>query len=174
MLHDLIRWVLHSPVRLAATAAVVLLVPVLGWAAAAPGDEGRPAEARKATYASRGTPPATPTSRPVPTESTVSGQVMRTMASEFLVEYVVAPGAPAPARVSDHLRGLSTPALWRGLRRSDPALLPRGQVTALEVEDLGSFGGTVLADVGTSRLVVSVVAWNRGWRVSDIRPTESR
>lgn len=172
MLHDLVRWVLHSPTRLVATTAVVLLVPALGWAAVASGDGTRPVEARKATPVTRESAPATPTSSPVPTESTVPGRVVRTKAREFLAEYVVAPGAPSPTSISADLRELSTPALWRGLRRSDPGVLPRGEVTTVEVEGRGSFGGTALADVGTSRLVVSVVAWNRGWRVGDVRPAE--
>lgn len=172
MLHDLVRWVLHSPARLVATTAVVLLIPALGWVAIAPGGEARPGEAREVIPVSRASAPATPTSSPVPTETTASGRVLRLKSIEFLAEYVVAPAAPAPAGVSADLRELSTPALWRGLRRSDPALLPRGKVSAVEVEDLGSFGGTVLADVGTTWLVVSLVAWDEGWRVSDIRPAE--
>lgn len=172
MLHDLVRWMLHSPTRLAGSAAVILLVSALGWAAVVPGDAARPVEPRTATPVSREGAPATPTTSPVPTEAAVLGHVVRTKAREFLAEYVVAPGSPAPTRISTDLRALSTPALWRGLRRSDPALLPHGEVGAVEVEDLGSFGGTVLAEVGGTRLVVSLVAWDEGWRVSDIRPAE--
>lgn len=172
MLHDLVRWMLHSPTRLAGSAAVVLLAPAFGWASVVSGDEARSVEPRTATPVTREGAPATPTTSPVPTEATVPSHVVRTKAREFLAQYVLAPRSPAPTSISADLRELSTPALWRGLRRSDPALLPRGKVSAVEVEDLGSFGGTVLADVGTTWLVVSLVAWDEGWRVSDIRPAE--
>ncbi len=72
------------------------------------------------------------------------------------------------------LRRLSTPALWRGLRLTQPDSLPTGSVTQVSVEDTGPFSGTATAelDSGTD-LLISVVAWEQGWRVSDVRLTEA-
>lgn len=93
-------------------------------------------------------------------------------AVRFLEDYVVPPGSPrasgAPPR---SLRLLSTPSLWRGLRLTDAATLPRGAVTAVHLEAVGPFAGTAIAELDTgSAIAVTVVA--QGWRVADVQPPE--
>jgi hypothetical protein len=89
--------------------------------------------------------------------------------------YVVPPSSEPPNTMPRGLRRLSTPALWRGLRLTQPDSLPRGSTGRLSVEETGPFSGMVTAELDSGQaLQVSVVAWEKGWRVSDIRSMEAQ
>jgi hypothetical protein len=175
MLRDLLRWTLYSPARLLAVAVPALALAVLGvtWL----GATGPP----PAPDASAPAPPVEP-SRPSAashapaqaghTEARVPIRAIRATARDFLDRYVV-PASARPRVVPPTLQALTTPSLWRGLRLTDPALLPRGRVDDLEVTDASPFSGVVVVGLHTGvTLRVSLVAWDDGWRVGDVQPVD--
>ena len=75
--------------------------------------------------------------------------------------------------LSGGLARWATPSLWRGLRLTDPAALPRGTVSELNVEAAGAYSAEVVAELSSQTdLRLSIVAWQRGWRVGDVRPEQ--
>jgi hypothetical protein len=172
MLRDLLRWTLHSPARLLAVVVPALVVAVLGvsrlGADGPPSPPGTPAPAPAAEPRSPATSDAQ--AQPRHTETRVPVAIIRSTAHDFLDGYVVPAGAH-PRAVPRSLQDLTTPSLWRGLRLTEPDLLPRGRVDDVEVTDAGSFSGVVVAELDTGvTLRVSLVAWDDGWRVGDVRP----
>ncbi len=97
----------------------------------------------------------------------------RRVARSFLQTYLTAPGTNR-THVPATLHRLSTPALWRGLRLADPTSFPTGSLGSLHLHRAGTFQAEFSAKVhaGTA-LAVTVVAWDRGWRVADVRPQGS-
>jgi hypothetical protein len=175
MLRELAAWLLYSPRRLLAVAVVALALALLG-ALSLPEDDTGPGGTHPAVAA----PSTSPLSRPADhrpeqhTERTASDRVLRRAALSFLADYVVPPQDAAPRAIPKSMRQTATPALWRGLRLTRPDVLPRGTVRKVSVEDAGPFSGTVRTELDTgSVLLLSVVAWDEGWRVSDVRPAEA-
>jgi hypothetical protein len=175
MLRELAAWLLYSPRRLLAvvvpTVALTLL-GVLGLTEDAP----TPSEGQR-PVAAPSTVPSTRAAYERPeehTERTASDGVFRRAALSFLMDYVVRPDAPTPRAMPKALRQTTTPALWQGLRLTQPGSLPRGTVREVTVETSGPFSATVRTEVNTGvALMLSVVAWDDGWRISDIRPAEA-
>lgn len=176
MLRDAVSWLLYSPSRLVAVAIPLAILALLGTLGLQAEDPAPP----RAADSPNAKPAMAPSSRSaaeptqVHTEHTASGQVMRRAALRFLDAYLVSPAAATPQAVPRSLRLASTPALWRGLRLTHPDALPRGTVARTSVDAVGPFSGTVTADLDTGHVVsLSVVAWERGWRVSDVRSGET-
>jgi hypothetical protein len=173
MLLDLAAWLLHSPRRLLTVTAAIMLTGVL---AVGNLDRSEPEE-------------SVTTSRPSPAERTageepfserttdseprVPVEAIRAVATRFLEGYVVRPDRRTGS-VPAGLRNTTTPALWRGLRLADPSALPRATVRELTIDAAGAYSGEVLAELSDdSTLRVFVVAWERGWRVSNVQPEDS-
>jgi hypothetical protein len=175
MLRDVAVWLLYSPRRLLAVAVPALALALLG-ALSLPEDHTGPG----GTHPGVAAPSTTPLSHPAEqrseehTERTASGRVLRRAALSFLGDYVVRPDAPAPRAMRKSMRQTVTPALWQGLRLARPGSLPRGRITEVTVETSGPFSGAVTAELSTGAvLMLSIVAWDQGWRVSDVRPAET-
>lgn len=175
MLRDLLGWALYSPRRLLAVTLPVLALAVAGTVAL---------DADEASVPARGPAPTRSAEPPVPspssstrdtgpgghTEARAPVGVVRAAARDFLDAYVVPPGETRRA-VPRSLRALTTPALWRGLRLTDPGLLPRGRAEEVEVTETGAFSARATGTLGGGPdLEVALVAWDDGWRVSDVRP----
>ncbi len=70
-----------------------------------------------------------------------------------------------------HIRPLTTPSLYQGLRVTDPARLPRGQVRRVDLEQAGPFAGAAVVELGGGlRVEVRLVAERDRWLAADIRP----
>ena len=173
MLRDPVAWLLYSPRRLIAAVVVAAVCTVAGVLAL---DENKPApmSARPANAA-----PAPPAAKAHAaglsdgTENAADPAVIRQTARRFLDDYVIASGVRSPTAVPSGLRNLTTPTLWQGLELTQPDRLPRGSLKTVRVDSVGPFSGTVTAQLGSgSTLSVSVVAWQKGWRVSDVRPVD--
>jgi hypothetical protein len=175
MLRELAAWLLYSPRRLLAVAAPVVALALLG-ALGSTEDAPTPSEAQRPVAAPSTVPP-TPSAHEPPeehTERTASDGVFRRAALSFLTDYVVRPDAMAPSAIPKALRQTATPTLWQGLRLTRSNSLPRGRVRKVTVEASGPFSGTVTADLSSGVvLLLSIVAWDEGWRVSDVRPAEA-
>jgi hypothetical protein len=181
MLRDALAWVLYSPRRLLAVAATVAALAVLATVGVN-ADDPTPSRAESTNTTPVQPTPARPeddrhlqhTEHTEHTERTAPARLIRRTALRFVDAYVVAPGAHQPRVVPPSLRAMSAPALWRGLRLTDPDTLPRGSVRRVSVEAAGPFSGTVTVELDTGpELALSVVAWERGWRVSDVRPVQT-
>ena len=173
MLRDPLAWLLYSPRRLIAAVVVAAACTVAGVLAL---DENKPApmSARPAN-ATPAPPPAKAHAASVSdgTENAADPAVIRQTARRFLDDYVIASGVRSPKAVPTSLRNLTTPTLWQGLQLTQPDRLPRGSLKTVRVDSVGPFSGTVTAQLGSgSTLSVSVVAWQKGWRVSDVRPAD--
>jgi hypothetical protein len=106
------------------------------------------------------------------TEERSSGREVRRAALRFFDAFVL-PSTARPREVPRALRSATTPALWEGLRLTRPDALPRGSVDLVDVEEAGAFSGRVSAELDSGDAYsVTVVAWERGWRVSDVRPED--
>ena len=171
MLSDLVGWLLYSPRRLALAAVPALVVTGVGIATVS-GTEDGPTE-RHETASHSAQPAAVhqaPASTPVSTERSTTSQGMLQTARRFAGAYVIPRGAIVSRHISARLRRLATPALWRGLELAAPSSLPRGTVEHLSVEVRGAFSGLVTADLDKGdQISMTVVAWQQGWRVSDVR-----
>ena len=172
MLHDPLRWVLYSPRRLLALALCALVLAVAGVTWAAEDDASAPEQTAAPSQAADPSPSPSPhADRAERAESQASVESVRSTARDFLTAYVVAPEDGNPHGAPTSLRELTTPSLWRGLRLTDADRLPRGAVEQLVVDEAGSYSGLVTAELDTGlSLNVSLVAWDRGWRVSGVRP----
>jgi hypothetical protein len=176
MLRDVAAWLLYSPRRLLVVVVPALALALLGALSLGPEDPTRPGSTPPAAAAPSMTPLARPADqRPEQhTERTASDRVLRGAALNFLADYVVRPNAAAPMTMPRSMRQTATPALWQGLRLARPNSLPRGTVREVTVEASGPFSGTVTAELGTGTvLMLSIVAWDEGWRISDVRPAEA-
>jgi hypothetical protein len=175
MLRDIAAWLLYSPRRLVSVAVPVVVIAALAVTGFDEPDEAstEPSPAGSKVSALPSAPPSSPGGHDG--EDPAAPRVIRKAASEFLGVYVVPRGAQAPNTMPPSLRKRSTPALWRGLRVTRPDSLPRGSVSQLNVEATGPFSGMVTAELDSGQaLQVSVVAWEKGWRVSDIRSMEAQ
>jgi hypothetical protein len=175
MLRELAAWLLYSPRRLLAVAVPALALALLG-ALSLHEDPSRPG----GTHPAAAAPSTSPLSRPAEqrseqhTEGTASDRVLRRAALSFLADYVVRTDAPPARAMPKSMRQTATPALWQGLRLTRPASLPRGTIREVTVEASGPFSGTVTVELDTGiALMLSIVAWDEGWRVSDVRPAEA-
>ena len=175
MLRDLVAWLLYSPRRL-------LVVTILVVALAAGGvtmldqPDPRSTSAQPGAEALDPVSPAraSPTPADENSETTASARAIERVAARFLEQYIVSAGGRAPRAVPSSLHALSTPALWRGLRLTQPESLPTGRVASTVVAGSGPFSGSVTAELTSgATLSVSVVAWEKGWRVSDVRPADA-
>lgn len=174
MLRDIAAWLLYSPRRVVSVAAPVVVIAALAVVGL---DEPDGASTEPIPAGSKvSTPSAMPSSTGGhDSEDPAAPRVIRKAASEFLGVYVVPHASEAPNTMPPSLRKLATPTLWRGLRLTQPDSLPRGSVRQLSVEGTGPFSGRVTVELDSGlALQVSVVAWEMGWRVSDIRPMEAQ
>jgi hypothetical protein len=175
MLRDLAAWLLYSPRRLltvAVSTAALALLGALGLTEDAP----TPSEAQPPVAGPSTLPPTRAAyERPEEhTERTASDGVFRRAALSFLTDYVVPPSAATPRAMPKALRQTTTPALWQGLRLTRPGSLPRGTIREVTVETSGPFSATVRTELSTGvALMLSVVAWEEGWRIADVRPAEA-
>jgi hypothetical protein len=175
MLRELAAWLLYSPRRLLAVAVPALALALLG-ALSVPETSARPGGTHPAVAAPSTVPPTRAAyERPEQhTERTASQRVLRRAALSFFKHYVVPPQDAAPRTMPKALRQTATPALWQGLRLTRPESLPQGVIRDVAVEASGPFSGTVTAELSTGVvLMLSIVAWDEGWRVSDVRPAEA-
>jgi hypothetical protein len=175
MLRDLAAWLLYSPRRLLAVVVPTVALALLGVLGVTE-DAPTPSEAQRPGAG----PPRVPPNRAAyerpeeHTERTASDGVFRRAALNFLGDYVLPPAAATPRGIPKALRQTATPTLWQGLRVTRPSSFPRVTVKEVTVEASGPFSGTVTAELVTGVvLMLSIVAWEEGWRVSDVRPTEA-
>lgn len=172
MLRDLAVWLLYSPRRLPVLAVPVVAIALVASAVLSESDQS--SSGPMPTIADPSSSAAAPDSSSpaeADSEEAASPRAIRNAARRFLGEYAVLRGSE-PKAVPRSLRRLSTPALWRGLQLTRPDSLPTGSVTQVLVEDIGPFSGTATAKLDSGKeLLISVVAWEHGWRVSDIRLT---
>jgi hypothetical protein len=176
MLRDIAGWLLYSPRRVTMVFVPAVVATGLLGMLAVHGTADGPVQGHPAASGAKQRAPErqAPHSRPVSTERTATSRELLRTARRFLDAYVVPAGATAPSHVTPHLRRLVTPALWRGLELAEPSTLPRGPVEKLTVEQSGAFSGLVTVDLDTGpQLSVTVVAWQQGWRVSDVRPGDA-
>ena len=175
MPHDLVAWSLHSPRRLAAVLSVVV---VLGGAGLVllPDDTPVASATRRPTRTEAAPvaladPPHSPSSSSSHGEPPPAWSEVRAAAQGFLTSYLGRPEARDRLRSSDALKDRVTPTLWRGLRLTDPASYPTGNVDTLEPVALGAFGAEVRAVLDNrSALELTLVEYAGGWRVGDVRP----
>jgi hypothetical protein len=173
MLHDLTRWLLYSPARLVSVTLVVLAVTAVAWTGLAPEKDHLEASPPKTTQPGVALSTTDQSASALAQERTGSSRAVLRTAQQFLSQYVVSPSARTPGATPLGLQGVTTPALWEGLRLTDPNTLPRGAVQSIELEAAGPYSGAVLAELDNGAgLALSVVAWQRGWRISDVRPAE--
>jgi len=171
-----LRWVFHSPGRLAAVSLVVAAIVVggtvlAGSRTASPTKVPAPAPA---AGAARPMPTAvTPKRPPAPTER-VPGSVRREItraARAFVQTWALGREPVDRTRWLRAVRARTTGSLYRGLRVTDPARLPRGHVRAVDLEEAGPFAGTAgVALSGGLRVEVALVAERGRWLVADVRP----
>jgi hypothetical protein len=175
MLRDFASWVLYSPARLLAVGVPLAGLVVAGLVVLNSADRGaHESEARRVAESDHASTRGPSSAGTEHSERVASPVPIRRAARRFLDAYVVPPDAPRPRMVPTRLRKLATPALWQGLSLAQPGLLPRGQVDEITVEASGPFTGLVTVQVEPGpALEVFVVAWQNGWRISDIRPAES-
>ena len=174
MLRDLLSWVLYSPARLLAVAltASVLTVVAVTWPWGGDASAPEPTAVPSRVGEARPSPStAVDGAEEVRPETRAPVKAIRSAARAFVAGYVVTPTRDTPPGVPTSLRGLTTPSLWRGLRLTDPELLPRGRIEQLVVDETGPYSGRVAVELRTGlSLDVSLVAWDRGWRVSGVQP----
>ncbi len=177
MLRELLSWSLHSPRRLVSVAAVLSLgLCVSLWLVA----DGSGSSSQPARHDSAAVRPidgadvhtnAGPESSDEPGEKPARWSDVRAATESFLDAYLA--GSPTLDRggVDPRLKRWSTPTLWRGLRLTDPASLPSGDLTSIENVETGAFASEVAATLGNDQtLGLELVVWDDGWRVSDVRP----
>jgi hypothetical protein len=166
--------VLYAPARLLAVAVSTAALVVAGLVVLNSVDRGaHESEPRRVAGPAPASTPGPSPAATEHTERTASPVVIRRAARRFLDAYVVPPDASRPQTVPTRLRKFTTPALWQGLSLTRPGSLPRGHVGGVTAEATGPFTGTATARLHPGpTLEVFVVAWEKGWRVSDIRPAE--
>ena len=172
---DLVRWCLHSPIRFTTVLAVgTLLVGAAVWLsfdaetplarpteAAEPRTLDRVQEAAVRQRADR----ASARGGGAPTQ----WPEVRRAARSFLKLYLREEGDRRD-RMAPALEQQVTPSLWRGLKWTDPAMVPAGRVASLSEGTLGAFFGEVeVALASGASLELDLVMWHDGWRVSDVR-----
>jgi hypothetical protein len=173
MLHDLAAWLLHSPRRLLTVTAVLVLTVVLAVGSLDRSDRVGSVTTSKPASEVPTAGEELLSGREAEPEARVPVRAIRTIATRFLDGYVVSPDRGAGS-VPSELRDTTTPALWRGLRLTDPSALPRATVRELSIDAAGAYSGEVLAELSNeSTLRLSVVAWERGWRVSNVEPEDN-
>ncbi|HSE71136.1 MAG TPA: hypothetical protein VLA97_10295 [Nocardioidaceae bacterium] len=173
MLHDLAAWLLHSPRRLLTVTAVVVLTGVLAVGSLDRPDRGEAVTASRPASDAPAVGENLLSERVTDPEAHVPVRAIRAVATRFLDGYVVPPDRRTRS-VPAGLSNTTTPALWRGLRLTDPSALPRATVRELTIDAAGAYSGEVLAELSDDSILrLSVVAWERGWRVSDVRPEDS-
>jgi hypothetical protein len=175
MLRELAAWLLYSPRRLLMIAVPTVALALLG-ALSLPEDAPTPSGTQRAVAA----PSTSPLTRSAEqrseqhTERTASDRVFRRAALSFLADYVVRPDAPTPRAMPKSMRQTTTPALWQGLRLTRLNSLPRGTVREVTVETSGPFSATVRTELSNGAvLMLSIVAWEEGWRIADVRRAEA-
>jgi hypothetical protein len=173
MLRDPLAWLLYSPRRLISAVVVAAVCTVVG-VLTIDEKEQDPVSARPTNVATSSLPPkARAVSRSDGTEKPADPAAIRQTARRFLHHYVIAPGATSPKAVPSSLRNVTTPTLWQGLQLTQPDRLPRGSLESITVDGVGPVSGTVTAALDSGiALNVSLVAWQKGWRVSDVRPAD--
>jgi len=178
MLHDLLGWCLHSPRRLILSAVSGIAIAGLGFMLAALGTSERGDRAGglgvEHTARTATASPAVAGSSRQPRaseEAPASWEEARATARSFLAAYLPGPRGSAEPRIDPGVERWVTPALWRGLRWTDPEQLPKGRVSSIEEIATGAFACEALAhlDAGPA-LLLTLVAWDGGWRVVDVRP----
>jgi len=176
----ILRWAFYSPARLAAVCLVVAGIVVGGvlLARSQTVPSARPPTPQQQVprpVARAGTPTATAgDDAPTPTERVpASVRVALVRSARAFVEAWARDAQPASRlRWLHEVRPLATGTLYRGLRATDPARLPRGHVRDVDLEAAGPFAGTaVVALTGSVRIEVRLVAEQDRWLVADIRPT---
>ena len=153
MLHDLAAWLLYSPRRLIAVVVVLVVArrcDCHGSTYRSTPSATRPATERPAAEAQPVVPSASEASQADhdEVEARVPVHQIRVAADSFLDLYVVPPNRQAPV-LSGGLARWATPSLWRGLRLTDPAALPRGTVSELNVEAAGAYSAEVVAELSS-------------------------
>jgi hypothetical protein len=173
---SILRWAFHSPARLAAvslvTAGIVVGVVVLAGSQTPPRTRA-PAPQRVAEVV-HPTPTAT-AGDAAPTSSERVSPSVRADISRSARRFVQAwarDAKPAPrSRWLPAMRAQTTGSLYRGLRATDPARLPRAHVRGVDLEEAGPFAGTAVVTLsGHLRVVVRLVAERGRWLAADIRP----
>ena len=180
---SIVRWAFFSPARLAAVSLVVAGVVVGGVLLAR--SQVSPPRQQVAGHVPQSAPqPVARLSRPTATAGSGEGALgpservptsVRTgmvRSARAFVDAWARDATPQPrAEWLGGVKPLTTPSLNRGLRATDPARLPRGQVSAVHLEEAGPFAGAaVVALDGGLRVEVKMVAEQDRWLVADIRP----
>jgi len=174
----ILRWAFYSPARLAAVCIVVAGIVIGGVVLAgsqtvAPARGPTPQQRVPEPVGGVSTPPATPDAAAAPTERvppSVRAGMVRS-AREFVEAWALDARQPSRVRWLRGMRPLTTRTLYRGLRVTDPALLPRGHVRHVDLDEAGPFAGTaVVALTRNVRVEVRLVAERDRWLVADIRP----
>ena len=174
--HDLIAWCLHSPKRFAVVLATVGVLGASGLVLlpdaepVAGSQKGLRARAVTVTHS----PPAeAPAAADPSRERPAEWPEVRAAAEAFMTSYLGSPRPGNRTRVQFALKDQVTPALWRGLRLTDPSSFPTGAIASLEPAAIGAFASelhVVLED--GQELDLILVEYQGDWRVADVQPGE--
>ena len=181
MLHDLLAWCLHSPRRLILVGVAGLSTAVLGLTLGPFGTNGASDTQDETLVVERIVPPPSSGSSPVEHEKPPASEEtparwtqVRSTVRSFLAAYLPAENGSSKARINQTVQRWTTPSLWRGLRLTDSDQLPSGRVTSLEEVSTGAFASEANARLNTGRtLRLTLVVWEHGWRVADVRLEDS-
>lgn len=156
MVADLVAWVCHTPLRLAATVGTVILLVVAGGTLLG-GAGGGGETARPAPTVSAAAPDPTP---------------YVTTAVDFVEEWArLRPGEDADAW-HDRIEPLVTQELGQALALTDPAQLPDAAPEGTpSVRFVSQSSGLIAVPLDNgSSVVVTVVDDGGSWLVSDVQP----
>jgi hypothetical protein len=172
---SMLRWVFHSPLRLTGVCCAAAGILVGGVLLAAPQPpQHTHVRARPVVQPRPVTPtPALPEPTSAPSESvgTRERTGVTTASREFVNAWARHEHPTARPRWLRTIEPLTTGSLYRGLRATDPARLPRGHAHWVQVEQVGAFGATtVVALSGGLQVQLQLVTEHGHWVVANVRP----
>lgn len=172
---SIMRWTFYSPLRLAVVSLAVAGILVGGVLIATSQPQHNHAAiaqpAARQTHAPTATVPPTPT--PTPSETLdARAHANVTKASRIFVNaWATNEQEAGRNRWLRTIRPLTTDSLFRGLKVTDLARLPRGSVERVRLQEAGAFAATSTVTLSSGLQVeVHLVAEKGHWVVADLRP----
>jgi hypothetical protein len=172
---SMLRWVFHSPLRLTGVCCAVAGILVGGVLLAVPQpQQDTHVLAHPVVQPRPVTPtpaPPEPTSTPSETVGTRERTGVTTASREFVNAWARHEHPTPRPRWLRTIEPLTTGSLYRGLRATDPARLPRGHAHRMQLEQVGAFGATTVVTLtGGLQVQLQLVTEHGHWVVANIRP----
>ena len=175
---SVLRWAFYSPTRLAVVSLVVAGIVVGGVVLARAQVHPPPQQVTQPRQPVTRLSTPTPTTRPDDQASVPGERVPRSVRTTIVrsarafVDAWARDARPQSGAVwLREIRPLTTPSLYRGLRVTDPARLPRGPVRRVHLRQVGPFAGAAVVALGGGlRVDVRLVSERARWLVADIEP----